>query len=230
MGKPGDEIPAGAGGCGHLRMSHADREQVLDALKAAFVQGRLTKDELDARAGQAFVARSYAELAVVTADIPAGPDLARPPRPARAQPDRPESGAVKWASWSGAGAIAGLLVAVGAWLVAMGVSPAVALVLIGTLAITVVGLVALVVSVARVPAPESGRRKRSGGQLPPSSASGLGGQASQRPGSADPAGQLPPVDHGQQHWLLTREGQVLYSRKHGNAGARPLAWATSDTT
>jgi hypothetical protein len=46
-------------------------------LKAAFVQGRLTKDELDARAGQAFAARTYAELAAITADLPAG--LIAPP-------------------------------------------------------------------------------------------------------------------------------------------------------
>ena len=31
-------------------------------LKAAFVQGRVTKDEFDARVGQAFASRTYAEL------------------------------------------------------------------------------------------------------------------------------------------------------------------------
>ena len=41
---PGDQM-AGVG-CGHLRASHADREYVVNTLKAAFVQGRLTKDEL----------------------------------------------------------------------------------------------------------------------------------------------------------------------------------------
>jgi hypothetical protein len=70
-------------GRGHLRASHADREQVVGTLKAAFVQGRLTKDELDARAGQVFAARTYAELAAVTADLPAGLADPRPPAPAR---------------------------------------------------------------------------------------------------------------------------------------------------
>jgi Domain of unknown function (DUF1707) len=65
---PGDEIAAGAGGRGHLRASHADREQVVGALKAAFVQGRLTKDELDLRVGQALASRTYAELAALTAE------------------------------------------------------------------------------------------------------------------------------------------------------------------
>ena len=55
-----------------LRASHADRERVIGVLKAAFVEGRLTKDEFDARAAQAFNARTYAQLAAVTTDIPAG--------------------------------------------------------------------------------------------------------------------------------------------------------------
>ena len=38
------------------RASDADREQVIGVLKAAFVQGRLTKDELDAQAGHALTA------------------------------------------------------------------------------------------------------------------------------------------------------------------------------
>ena len=61
---------------GHLRASHVDREQVISALKTAFVQGRLAKDEFDARVGQALASRTRAELAVITADIPveaAGP-------------------------------------------------------------------------------------------------------------------------------------------------------------
>lgn len=68
-----------------MRASDADREQVVDVLKAAFVQGRLLKDELDARAGQAFASRTYAELAAVTADIPAVPTGVQPLRK-RTQP------------------------------------------------------------------------------------------------------------------------------------------------
>jgi Domain of unknown function (DUF1707) len=51
MAGPGDEIAAGAGGRGHLRASHTDREQVIGTLKAAFVQGMLAKDEFDAGVG-----------------------------------------------------------------------------------------------------------------------------------------------------------------------------------
>jgi uncharacterized protein DUF1707 len=93
MAGPGDEMSTA--GRGRLRASHADREQVIDTLKAAFVQGLLTKDELDARVGQAFASRTYAELAAVTTGIPAGPAPAQPLRePARAQARPPENEAV----------------------------------------------------------------------------------------------------------------------------------------
>jgi hypothetical protein len=52
---------------------HPDREQAISALKAAFVQERLTSDEFDARVGQALASRTRAELAAITADIPVGP-------------------------------------------------------------------------------------------------------------------------------------------------------------
>ena len=85
MAGPGDETAAAEGrGDSHLRASHADREQVIGALKAACVQGRLTEDELDARAGRVYASRTYAELAEVTAevtaDLPAEPTAARPSR------------------------------------------------------------------------------------------------------------------------------------------------------
>ncbi len=83
---PGDEVAAAAAGRGHLRASHVDREHVIETLKAAFVQGRLAKDEFDARVGQTFASRTYAELAALTADLPIGLAGARPLRkPARAQ-------------------------------------------------------------------------------------------------------------------------------------------------
>ena len=78
---PGNSTAGAEGrGDGHLRASHADREQVIGTLKAAFVEGRLTEDELDTRAGQVYASRTYAELAEVTADIPTELTGARPPR------------------------------------------------------------------------------------------------------------------------------------------------------
>ena len=71
MAGPEDETAAAQGeGRGEFRASHADREQVIEVLKAAFVQGRLAKEEFDLRVGRAFAARTHAELAVVTASLP----------------------------------------------------------------------------------------------------------------------------------------------------------------
>ncbi len=88
MAGPGDEITAGAVGHSHLRASHVNREQVIDVLKAAFVQGRLAKDEFDLRVGQVLASRTYADLAVLTGDIPAGLTGAQPSEPARESSDK----------------------------------------------------------------------------------------------------------------------------------------------
>ena len=73
MAGPGDEITAAESRSrGDLRAGYADREQVIGTLKAAYVQGRLTEDELDARVDHIYASRTYADLAEVTADIPAG--------------------------------------------------------------------------------------------------------------------------------------------------------------
>ncbi len=95
MAGPGDEKTAAAARRGRARASRADREQAIAALKVAFVQGRLTKDEFDARLGQTFAARSHAELATVTADIPAG--LAGVP-PTRERPRWMRNNAVRWSA------------------------------------------------------------------------------------------------------------------------------------
>lgn len=103
---PGDDRTAAAARRGHMRASHADREQLTDVLKAAFVQGRLTKDEFDARIGQTFTAHTYAELAAVTADLPAGLAGAQPPRQA---PPRPGASV---RTWGAAGLVTPAVVAV----------------------------------------------------------------------------------------------------------------------
>jgi hypothetical protein len=51
----------------------ADRERTMDVLKAAFMEGRLTKGEFDERSGRALTARTYGDLNMVVADLPAGP-------------------------------------------------------------------------------------------------------------------------------------------------------------
>src|ERR1700759_3744736 len=50
-----------------------DRERTIDVLKAAFGEGRLSKEEFESRSGRVLAARTYADLAAIVADLPAGP-------------------------------------------------------------------------------------------------------------------------------------------------------------
>lgn len=56
---------------GQLRASHEDRDRVVEILRVAAGDGRLTAEELDQRLEAALSARTYAELAVLTTDLPA---------------------------------------------------------------------------------------------------------------------------------------------------------------
>ncbi len=111
LGQGSEAAAAARYGC--LRASHADREHVIDVLKTAFVQGRLTKDELDARVGQALASRTYADLVALTTDIPAGQTLPR--GPARSPARRPARPAVSIAAKLGACLAVGPAVLVGAY-------------------------------------------------------------------------------------------------------------------
>ena len=95
MTEPRDPVPAAAGHV-HLRVSQADREQVIGVLKAAFVQGMLAKEEFDVLVSQSFGSRTRAELVALTADLPSELTPAREPQPARAQgePRIPRPGVV----------------------------------------------------------------------------------------------------------------------------------------
>ena len=98
MPEPETQMAAATAGRGRLRTSHADREQVIDVLKAAFVQGRLTKDELGMRAGLALASRTYGELTAITADIPAARgDHPRPKTGRGYDQRRPDKKTIAWA-------------------------------------------------------------------------------------------------------------------------------------
>ena len=71
MAEAGDDKVPGAASRGRLRAAHADRDRVIGVLTTAFVRGMLDKDEFDVRVSQTFASRTYAELAAVTADLPA---------------------------------------------------------------------------------------------------------------------------------------------------------------
>ena len=218
MTEPPDPMPAAAGH-GHLRVSHLEREQVIDVLKAAFVQGMLAKDEFDLRVGQAFASRTYAELAAVTADLPAMPVAAQPPKPARAEGERPvlrPAPVIK---------VATVLYAV-AWSFAL-LLPwpkdgdgdrmgAVLLVFFSTL------IYLYVSAVAGAHLLDSRREKRSGRQRPPRPGRDGRGLECEWPGSIghDPA--LPGADPDQ-----TRTDMRIYdSRRSRPHSSRPSAWVS----
>jgi Domain of unknown function (DUF1707) len=71
-----------------LRASDADRDRVIDVLRAALADGRLDSAEFDERLDAALAARTFDALAPLTADLIAAPGgsvavtLSRPERPA----------------------------------------------------------------------------------------------------------------------------------------------------
>ena len=64
---PGDEARP------ELRASYADRDRVVEVLRVAAGDGRLSAAELDERVEAALTARTYRELERLTADLPAVP-------------------------------------------------------------------------------------------------------------------------------------------------------------
>jgi hypothetical protein len=185
-----------AAGDGRLRASHGDREQVVDLLKAAFVQGRLTPDELDARVGRALAARTYADLAALTADLSAEPDRGPAPAPAPAPvaaPARahPRNRAAKRAVKVGLGTIGAIvLVTMGAGVATNQPVVAVALpILIVLFTAVATAFVAALIAVALKV--ESRQQNRSRGQLPPGPACRADDPAPSGPPPSGPARQRP---------------------------------------
>jgi Domain of unknown function (DUF1707) len=154
MTGPQTEMTAGMAAHGHLRASYTDREQMIDVLKAAFVQGRLTKDDFDARIGRALAARTYADLAAV---IPAGLIGAQsPPKAARTQDRPPVNRDVK-------SAVCAIVLAAASWLAAF---------LTDNVAVFMVAIVVTISVFLASPAADalmlgSGHKKHSGGQQQP---------------------------------------------------------------
>jgi hypothetical protein len=58
-----------------IRASDADRDVVVDALREAYTEGRLTQDEFDERMSAAYVSRTWGQLRELTVDLPVQPVL-----------------------------------------------------------------------------------------------------------------------------------------------------------
>jgi len=168
---------------------------VISTLKAAFVAGMLGKDEFDLRVGQAFASRTCAELAAVTADLPAGLTAARPPQSARVRGKArvARNVAVLTAATALYAAIWPLALSIHRNMEGNPIPYDGKLILTSTLAYLFIAVMA--VKGMR----NSGRSKRSGGQPPRRPVPGAGGQASQDLPSADPGRKLPPADPGHRH-------------------------------
>ena len=183
---PGDEIAAGSG---HLRASHADREQVIGTLKAAFVQGMLDRDEFGQRVSQAFAARTYADLAALTGDIPAGLIGTQPQRtPARARARKPIDKRVKVAAQVACLSIPQAVLVATFFLTGN-----------GAFFVLSVFYFALATSFAGALMVEAWEQRRSRGQVTSPPAPGAGGQVSRPLPPAGPGTQSRPSDHRHRH-------------------------------
>lgn len=170
-------------GRGHLRAADADRERVIGVLKAAYVHGLVTKDEFDERVGQTFASRTYAELALVTADVPAGlPAL--PPVPARAMGRVPAHASVRRGDHTIiAAAVFTILALAAAMFLANPVS--------GLLVIAAVGSASAAMLLLGKQLRAERRDRRPGGRLPGQGAAHTGPRASLRAASAGPVPKSP---------------------------------------
>jgi hypothetical protein len=94
----GDEAPQGRGDevvpAAQLRASHEDRDRVVEMLRVAAGDGRLTAEELDERLEHALTARTYGELTALTTDLPAVGGLPAVPATTSVMPVAPREVAV----------------------------------------------------------------------------------------------------------------------------------------
>jgi hypothetical protein len=198
MAGPEHEIAAGDGH-GRLRASDADRERVIETLKAAYVYGLVTWEEFDARVGQTFAARTCAEVAVITDDIPAGLAPAPPPlcpAPARANPAVAANVPAQDRAIMATATVAGL-----ALIASVFAGP-----LAGVLVLTGAGSAFVSLFLLRTQM-RSRRAKRPGGQPPPQPGIDPGVSAACRPIPATSAERFP-------HAAKPRRSKADAARRH----------------
>ena len=58
-----------------IRASDKERESVVDVLRDAYTEGRLTLEEFDERTSAAYASKTWADLRELTADLPVEPVL-----------------------------------------------------------------------------------------------------------------------------------------------------------
>jgi hypothetical protein len=94
-----------------LRAADTDRQKIVDQLKAALDEGRLSLHEYDDRVGEAYAARTYADLIALVDDLPspgmsAADVTARREAEARRRARRmPTALVVLWTIWGALAAV-----------------------------------------------------------------------------------------------------------------------------
>lgn len=95
-----------------MRAGDADRDATIAALREAFAEGRLSQEEFDERLGQAHAARTYADLAHLTGDLPGAVAVPSPaPVVERTIDTAKERRDLRsaWASWLGVGVLVNII-------------------------------------------------------------------------------------------------------------------------
>ena len=64
---------------GRIRASDSDRERVVEILRGAYTEGRLTLDEFSERMTAGYAARTWSQLRELTSVLPVEVNLQRPP-------------------------------------------------------------------------------------------------------------------------------------------------------
>jgi len=209
-------------GRGQMRAAQVDREQAITVLKAAYAQGRLTKDELEVRAGRAFASRTYAELAALTADIPADipGDIPGDSPAARSLPSTPARTMAKAACRSAVCLLAAVALAEGAFLA-------------GNFLLLVAAAFAFIAASGffGYGILDAWQERRSRGQPPPGPGQGNRGPEGLRPGEVSAPGGISPMradpsraDRNRADSLALRPGQYggHPSRRRIPVPVRPL--------
>jgi hypothetical protein len=219
MASPGDETAAGVQRHARLRASAVDREQVIEVLKAAFVQDRITKDELDQRVGKVLASRTYDDLDALTADIPAGLTRAQRAEPARGSDDGRKL--IRRASAGFGGTV--FVAAEAAEVAAFPHFPVVTALFLGSVAaMFVAGLLATLLTLIKWILDRS-----SGGQTSQGPTPGARDHAARLPASASPAAQPRQIGHRKRPGAEAARGRFSRSPSAGLRPPQPLQSLTT---
>ena len=94
-----------------MRAGDADRDTTIAVLREAFAEGRLSQDEFDERLERAHHARTYADLAQLTTDLPNAATDVAPVHLTEVDKAGKERASLRpaWASWLGVGVLVNII-------------------------------------------------------------------------------------------------------------------------